>query len=161
MIKALKIIAVVVVSILVAWYLFEDYWYRQVIPENIGLSYRITITSNSGFREGCGTAIYRLSNETAKAIQQKGLEYFTNSKQSRGYSDHYHKYGEWHETPRKDWKRPENWSFELLCGGAINDSLYKKIVESGQTYGSYYSLKPEAVLMVIPNMKLVVFAYNG
>jgi hypothetical protein len=159
--KTVKIIVLVVVAIFVAWYFFEDYWFRQIIPENIDLSYRITITSSSGIREGCGTAIYRLSDQTAKSIQEMGLEYFSNSKQSRGYADTYHKYGEWQETPRKDWKRSENWSYELLCGGAIKKSLYKKIVDSGQIHGSYYSFTPEAVLMVIPSKNLVVFSYNG
>ncbi len=60
-----------------------------------------------------------------------------------------------------DWSRSENWSYELLCGGNIGDSLYDNIVESGRTDGSYYSFKDEAVLMVIPDKRLVVFSHNG
>ncbi len=60
-----------------------------------------------------------------------------------------------------DWRRSENWSYELLCGGSIDDYLYSEIVESGRTGGSYYSFKREAVLMVIPEKRLVVFSHNG
>jgi hypothetical protein len=65
------------------------------------------------------------------------------------------------QTPRDDWHRAEDWSYELLCGGSIGDSWYDEIVESGRTAGSYYSFKHEAVLMVIPEKRLVVFSHNG
>ena len=159
--KALKVIGVIVVALIGARYLFEDYWYRKAIPENIGLNYRISITSASGLREGCGTAVYRLDGKTAEAIKEQGVTFFEESVQARGHADRYYTYGEWMETPRDDWTRPENWSYELLCGGSVDDSLYDEIVESGRTSGSYYSFKDEAVLMVIPDKKLVVFSHNG
>jgi len=159
--KALKVVGLIVVALIGAWYLFEDYWYRQAIPENIGLSYRISITSDSGLREGCGTAVYKLAGKTAESIKEQGLKFFEESGQARGHSDRYYTYGEWMETPRGDWARSENWSYELVCGGSIGDSLYDDIVESGRTGGSYYSFMDEAVLMVIPDKKLVVFSFNG
>lgn len=159
--KAFKVIGVIVIALIGAWYLFEDFWYRKAIPEDIGLSYRISITSDSGFREGCGTAVYKLGGKTAEAIKKQGVKFFEESDQARGHSDRYYTYGEWMETPRDDWTRSENWSYELLCGGGIGDSLYDDIVESGRTGGSYYSFKDEAVLMVIPDKKLVVFSHNG
>ncbi|WP_417547294.1 hypothetical protein [Marinobacter segnicrescens] len=159
--KALKVIGLILFALIGAWYLFEDYWYRKAIPENIGLSYRISITSDSGFREACGTAVYKLGGKTAEAIKELGVKFFEESGQARGHSDSYYTYGEWRETPRGDWTRSENWSYELLCGGSIGESLYDDIVESGRTSGSYYSFKREGVLMVIPDKKLVVFSHNG
>ncbi len=159
--KILKVLGFIPVTIICAWYLFEDFWYRRYIPENIGLNYHISIKSSAGFREGCGTAVYRMNRETAEAIKEQGIKFFAGAGQDKGRPGGYHVYGKWMQTPRDDWHRAENWSYELLCGGSIGDSLYDEIVESGRTAGSYYSYKHEAVLMVMPEKRLVVFSHNG
>jgi hypothetical protein len=91
----------------------------------------------------------------------EGLRFFDPSIKARGHSGWNYEYSKWKETPRQGWNRTENWSYELLCGGSLNDDLYRSIVKAGRSSGSYYSKKHEAVLMVIPNQKLVVFAHNG
>lgn len=139
--------------------LFEDYWYRQPIPTNLGLTHKIEITSQSAGIKGCGTAIYKLSEETYNNIQAKGLSYLNSDLQPRKNSKNH--YQEWRETPRPDWTREENWSFELQCGGNLPPDLYSSILESAKSTGSYYTIKHEAVLMVLPEKRLVVFSHNG
>ncbi len=73
--KALKIVGLIFVALIGAWFLLEDYWYRKAIPENISLSYRISITSDSGIREGCGTAVYKLGDKAAKSIKERGVKF--------------------------------------------------------------------------------------
>jgi len=153
---AFKIILILFLSILLAWFIYEDYWFRKAIPENIGLNYRISIGTNSGPFSGCGVAVYKLDDNAYANIMNDGLNFFISSTHARGHSGH--KYGEWKQTPRHDWVRPKDWIYQLHCGN-LADDLYSKILESGKSNGSYYSLMHEAALMVIPNEKLVVFTY--
>ena len=117
------------------------------------------ITGKSGGIKGCGTAIYKLSEKTYQNIKEHGLEFLNSDLQPRNNSTS--RYAQWKETPRKDWKRGEDWGFELLCGGKLPDNLYKEIVKSGKKAGSFYTKKHEAVLMIIPEKRLVIFSHNG
>ena len=157
-----KSIIILVISFIVAtlsYYAIEDHWYRQFIPQNIGLLNKIKITGESGGLKGCGTAIYKLSKEAYQNIKEHGLEFLNSDLQPRKNSEHL--YVKWKETPREDWIREEDFAFELLCGGELPDELYKEIVKSGKKAGSFYTKKHEAVLMIIPEKRLVIFSHNG
>lgn len=141
-------------------FVYEDYWHRKAIPENIGLSYRISIGTDSDFMfSGCGVAVYRLDSATYEQILEHGLAFFVSSTRARGHISDYYKYSEWKETPRHDWRRYEDWSYQFHCGN-LSENLYKKILKYGKSQKSYYALRSESALMVIPEERLVVFTFN-
>ncbi|MGI0117843.1 hypothetical protein [Zooshikella sp. RANM57] len=159
----MKVVGTLVLTVCVpvlGWVVFEDYWYRQFIPKEIGLAYRLSIGSDSGFREGCGVAVFKLSDETYQQISHEGISFFKNIQQARGSSDYSHSYGDWSATPRKDWTRDEDiyWGF---CGGNLSESLQSLIIHRGKQEGSFYAFSHEAWLMIIPQEKLVIYSHNG
>lgn len=151
----------ILLAMLLGWYFYVDYWYRQAIPDNIGLARRVSIVTNSGIFSGCGIAVYKLDDKTYERIAIEGIDYFDDSKYARGHPEKrsYYTYGQWMETPRKDWKRYEDWSYQLTCGGNLGESLFASILKSGNEAGSFYASKQGAHLMVIPEERLVVFTY--
>ena len=176
--KIVKIIASIIITVYVACSVFKYYWYSGFIPAKIEITYAIHIGGVSGIiREGCGAAIFRLSDATADGISRKGLDFFNDALYSRKskdkgldffndalYSrnskDRYHTYSSWKETPV-----PSSWTSEgawpgLGCSGASR-SLLSQILLPASKKGSYYSSKHEAWIVVIPSFKLVVFSYFG
>lgn len=158
--NSLKIIVSIIITIYVAWSAFEYDWYSGFIPSKIGITYAIHIGGESHFREGCGAAIFRLTNVTADAIDRKGIIFFNDAIYSRKSKDPNDTYKSWKETPV-----PSTWTSEgtwpgLGCSGA-SSSLLSKIVLAASRKGSYYATKHEAEILVIPSLKLVVFSYYG
>ncbi|MHC5824626.1 MAG: hypothetical protein ACYT04_54480 [Nostoc sp.] len=162
--KFVKIIVSIIFSIIltiyVAWSAFNYYWYSNLIPAKIGITYAIHIRGESGLREGCGVAIFRLSDAIADAISRKRLDFFNDVIYSRKSKDRYYTYSSWKETPV-----PNSWTSEgtwpgLGCSGASR-SLLSQILLAASKKGSYYSSKDEAEILVIPSFKLVVFSYFG
>lgn len=141
-----------------AYEAFQYYWYSAVLPEKIEITYPVSIGDESGFREGCGVAVFKLSKNTTKNIEKGGLAFFSGATQARGHNDNYHKYEPWKETPV-----PVNWASEgswFMCS-VISNNLERKIIMAAQEKGAYYTTKPEGVLIVIPSLGYVVFSYNG
>jgi hypothetical protein len=159
--KIVKIIASIIITVYVACSVFNYYWYSGFIPAKIEITYAIHIGGVSGIiREGCGAAIFRLSDATTDAISCKGLDFFNDALYSRKSKDRYHTYSSWKETPV-----PSSWTSEgtwpgLGCSGASR-SLLSQILLPASKKGSYYSSKYEAEILVIPSFKLVVFSYFG
>jgi len=118
------------------------YWlnyqlWRKTIPIELVLG--STEYSNSdlqGLRESCGVHVFELNQVTINKINNEGLTFLNTAKQARGYEDYYYSYGEWFKTPRKDWKRPENWSYELMCS-SLSTELQEILIKSGQSEGSF------------------------
>ncbi|NEU82092.1 hypothetical protein [Nostoc sp. UIC 10630] len=158
--NSLKIIVSIIITIYVAWSAFEYDWYSGIIPAKIDITYAIHIGGESYFREGCGAAIFRLSNATADAIDREGLDFFNDVIYSRKSKERYYTYTSWKETPV-----PNSWTSEgswpgLGCSGA-SSLLLSKILAAASKKGSYYSTQDEGKILVIPNQKLVVFTYFG
>lgn len=158
--KFVKIIVSIIITVYVAWSVFNYYWYSGFIPAKIEITYAIHIGGESGLREGCGAAIFRLSDATADAISRKSLDFFNDAIYSRKSKDRYYTYSSWKETPV-----PNSWTSEgtwpgLGCSGASR-SLLSQILPAASKKGSYYSSKHEAEILVIPSFKLVVFSYFG
>lgn len=142
-------------------YWLNDQSWRNSIPIELVLG--STLYSNSdqqGLRESCGVHVFELNKITIDQIEKEGISFLNTAKQARGYGNHYYSYGEWLQTPRKDWKRPENWSYELMCSN-LSTELQGIIINSGKSEGSFYSHGQEKTLMVIPNHKLIVLTHNG
>ncbi len=159
--KIVKIITSIIITVYVACSVFKYYWYSGSIPAKIGITYAIHIGGVSGIiREGCGAAIFRLSDATADAISRKGLDFFNDAIYSRKSKDRYYTYSSWKETPV-----PNSWTSEgtwpgLGCSGASR-SLLSQILPAASKKGSYYSSKDEGWIVVIPSFKLVVYSYFG
>lgn len=155
-----KIIVLIIITVCVAWSVYEYHWYSGLIPAKIGITYAINISGQSGFREGCGAAIFRLTNATASAISRKGNDFFTDVIYSRRSKDPYYTYRTWKETPV-----PNTWTSEGTWPGlgcsSVSSSLLSQILLAASKKGSYYSCKDEAWIIVIPSLKLVVFSYFG
>lgn len=162
--KFVKIIVSIIFSIIltvyIAWSAFNYYWFSNLIPAKIGITYAIHIGGESDLREGCGAAIFRLSDATANAIDSKGLDFFKNAIYSRKSKARRYTYSSWKETPVPDsWTSEVSWP-GLACSGASR-SLLSQILLAASKKGSYYSSKDEAEILVIPSFKLVVFSYFG
>ena len=156
-----ELILLTAVLIFSSFYFYDDYFYRRYIPEEIELGHRISITTESGVFEGCGTAVYLLNEETAREIESEGLVFFENLHSVNRDSGTNSKWESWLATPRENWTRLENWQYELNCGGEIEANLFNRIVAGSTTKGAYYSLRDGAVLMVLPKQKMVVFSYRS
>lgn len=169
-----KTIVVILLSPFLAYEIFQYYWYAAVLPSQIKVTYPVSIGDESGFREGCGVAVFKVSDETIEAIQNGGLKFFDGATQGRGYpkpkeplsfSDHrklsdyyYHTYENWKETPvPQSWVSEGSW---FMCS-VIRREVARKIVIAAQKSGSFYTTKPEGQLIVIPSLGYVVFSYYG
>ncbi len=153
-------IASIIISIYVAWSAFIYDWYSSRIPAKIGITYAIHISGETGFREGCGAAIFRLTNATVYAISRTGIDFFKDAIYSRRSKERYYTYESWKETPV-----PSTWTSEgtwpVLACASVSRPLLSQILVAASKKGSYYSSKDEAEILVIPSLKLVVFSYFG
>lgn len=148
------------ITVYVLWSAFQYHWYSGIIPAKIDVTYVIHIGGETGFREGCGAAIFRLSNATKDAISREGLDFFNDVIYSRKSKERYYTYSSWKETPVPDsWTSEVSWP-GLVCSGA-SSSVLSKILVAASKKGSYYSTIDEGKILVLPNDKLVVFTYYG
>ena len=155
-----KLIFLIIITLYAAWSVYEYYWYSSLIPAKIGITRAINISGQSGLREGCGTAIFRLTNATADAISRKGSDFFNDAIYSRRSKEPRYTYRSWKETPvPKTWTSEGTWP-GLGCS-SVSRPLLSQILRAASKKGSYYSTKDEAWIIVIPSLKLVVFSYFG
>ena len=152
----LKIVIGTVASILLIWLVYEDYWFRQTIPESIELDYRVSISGEYHLLSTCGVAVYKLSKKAQTKILENGVKFFNSAKQARGHTHSYYTYGKWMKTPY--WSRPEDIQYILGCS-SLNKNLFDTIVSAGKNEGAFYSFKTEGFLIVFPKERLVVYAY--
>ena len=138
---------------------FEREHFRQALPARIEPAGVILIDGMIGFREGCGVAVWRLSEATAAGLQQ-GLGYLLSARQARGYAEPYYRYGPWRATPLAAAQGMDGGWLSLGCADAPA-ALQEQILRGAQDVHGYYSEKDEAVLLVLPAERLIVFAYNG
>lgn len=152
------------ISPFLAYKAFQYYWYAQVLPAEIEIVYPVAAGEESGFREGCSVAVYKLSARSLDTIKKKGLAFFDGATQARGYSNpsnrdyHYYTYELWKETPI-----PAGWTSEgawFMCS-VIGSQLEREIIAAAKQGGAYYTVKQEAQLVVIPSLGYVVFSSYG
>ena len=158
--EIIKLIFLLIITLHVAWSIFQYHWYSGLIPAKIGIARAINISGQSGLREGCGAAIFRLTNATADDISRKGSDFFNDAIYSRKSKDPYYTYKPWKETPvPKSWTSEGTWP-GLSCS-SVSSPLLSQIRRAALKKGSYSSTKHEAWIVVIPSLKLVVFSYFG
>jgi hypothetical protein len=157
--RAFVALAIVALSPFIAYKAFQSYWYLQVLPEQIAVSYPVSINEEAFFMEGCSVAVYKLSGWTLESVQKQGAAFFAGATQARGYPDErYYTFAEWSETPV-----PATWTGEgswMMCPG-MGDALHSQIVEAAQRKGAFYTTKDEGQLIVIPSLGIVIFSSWG
>jgi hypothetical protein len=135
--------------------------YTPHLPEMLATSATLyAADAPGGFLEGCVLEVYELSPETAAAIEQRGLEFFTQMAQP---PDTVSRFGPWSRTPIPE--EPYVYAIGAL-NGCQNDLSAQEAMGGGINYLSpdnYYSITSnrEGILMVIPSRKLVVYGYFG
>lgn len=157
--QAYLVLAMAALSPFVAYKAFQYYWFSKVLPPQIGITYPISINEESGFLEGCGTAAFKVSDETLEEIKRDGLKFFTEATHGRGHANEsYYKYEEWKETPvPSSWTNEGSW---MLCSSLSNET-HAKIVAAAKQKGAYYTTKHEGQLILIPSLGYVVFTFFG
>lgn len=140
--------------------LFERQHLIEVLPAQLEPASVLLIGGESGLREGCGAAVFRLSKQTRARVQQGGLTFLQMARQARGYTDDYHSFEPWQATPLPASYNDESGWLSLGCAGAGED-LQQRIYQAMQHPGAFYSSKREGMLLVIPAEGLLVFGYNG
>lgn len=142
-----------------AYYSMQCYWYSQAIPAKIELAYPVSLYEEGGFREGCGTVVFKITDHTQKSLQREGISFLGNATEARGHAgDAYYHYAAWQPTPAPaSWSNDGGW---LLCHG-LDDETQRKISLALQSPGAYYTEKQEGTLLVIPSLGYVVFSFFG
>jgi hypothetical protein len=138
---------------------FQYYWFAKAIPEKIGITYPISINQDIGFREGCGTVVFKVSDRTLDAIKKDGLKFLSGATQGRGHpGESYYQYAEWKETPV-----PPSWTSEGSWMGcsSLSHSEHSKIISAAKNSGAYYTDKHEGELVLIPSLGYIVFSFLG
>lgn len=160
--RKLRTIIAGVLALLLIGYLWIESFYMRIIPAEIGISYPLARGGASDFREGCGAAVYRIDHDTAEGISQRGLNYFPAGSHSRKADDPYHRFVAWRPTPDAAFVHDDQ---TLLSPGLecaeLDMHLKEKIEAASRTKGAFYTHGPEKVILVVPELRLVVLAYNG
>jgi hypothetical protein len=160
-------------SAVLAWRYFESEFYKRALPSQIAVSGFATIGSDLNRlvalvpmrHEGCGGALFRLSDATRASIAREGIAFFRAARQGRGYPDghpdhHYYSYAEWRETPATDSLDRNSAWLGLGCMG-LDGETSAKIDAAARQSGSYFTTMREAVLLVIPGLGIAVVSYFG
>ncbi|WP_019143342.1 hypothetical protein [Noviherbaspirillum massiliense] len=156
---AYGMLAIAILAPYLAYKAFLYHWYVQVLPEQLEVTYPVSINEEGGFMEGCSVAVFKLSDKTVQAVRKNGLTFFAAATQARGYPDEiYYQYDKWNETPVPEiWTREGSW---MMCPDMSN-TMHSQIVKAAQRNGAYYTHTDEGQLIVIPSLGIVVFSSWG
>ena len=130
--------------------------YRQAIPPQFEPLRILHHDEVSDFREGCGFAIFRLSDKDLARLRSEGLAYLETARLGRD-GDPYHQYKPWSATPAP---RDEN----LFRGVSCIDEppeLLNQAIRAAYKEGAFFTTGHEQDLVVIPALGILVYSYNG
>lgn len=149
----------------VGFRIWEVSWYRGIIPAAIEIDGTVLIDGQSGFREGCGVAIFKLTDPALARIRSSGLAAVAAAHEPRDHPEVHHSiFGEWRETPYATTgdglTLADRWLNGLSCA-SMDQNLSQGIDRALNTRGSFYSTSQESGLIVIPALGLVVLSYEG
>lgn len=155
-----------------SFWVFDTNFYRNALPEKIQVEGFVDAASDGVLlaREACGAVIYRLTHETIDAINSQGLSFFADARQGRGYpvthrKGPYYSYSPWKETPLDNEEGNTLLYLGLGCKAENQDNhqpaLHELILDAASKEGAYFSMKQEAVVVVLPSLGVVILAYIG
>lgn len=130
--------------------------YRQAIPPQFELVEALHHDEIVGFREGCGYAIFRLSEDNLVRIRRQGLAYFDAAQLGRDGKP-YHQYQPWQATPTNEHKQLFRGQ---SCAGEASELLEQAQRAVGRD-GVFFTTGHEQDLVVIPDLGLIIYSYNG
>jgi hypothetical protein len=176
---------VLIALISFAWFKFSEWKYHlSVVPDALNVSTILYSNEESwGFGPGgneTGIIVYELPDGIAREIQKAGIEYFAKLPQKTENGRNWHLvYRKWQNTPMQldlNWADPEIdgktistpptqkienylnvYGFGIPIDSSIKDEINKAISEPG----SYFAYGRIGVLIVVPNARRVIYAYNG
>lgn len=158
------LIAVMVAGTAACTFMFR--WEDDVLPRVLGPVQLIASEQESGWREGCSYAAFRLADDVVRAIDAQGLAFF-GSDTHPPWDDPRNPYGPWQQTPIPDLKPQGDHRIYALgaAGGCkYSTSVYTVDAEAiAARTGSYYLLTQnnEGMVLVIPHQRLVLYLYFG
>lgn len=173
--KRLKTCAVVVPLILViALGAFTEplwNWARRALPSSVGVDAVLASDSASGFREGCESAVYRLSPSTVDHLSKEGIAYLSTGARPHNENPR-NRYQGWLETPGSiDLANNGRGARETIyglyglggCGSSKGDFHSGAIRAALSNPGSYYTVTAnrEGIIIVAPQYRLAAYFYVG
>lgn len=159
-----SVAAALVVAGYAGWTHWETRWYMGMVPAGIGLSGTVEIDGQSGLTEGCGAAVFRLSEATVTSLNARGIDALAGARQARAHDGAHHAYSEWRSTPHVQTgdglTLADRWLAGMGCASLPKD-LGAGIRQALKTRGAFYATTREAGLIVIPSLGVAVFSYFG
>lgn len=160
LVYALQLLIGLLLCLYLAYKLCERQHMIAALPAQLEPASVLLIGGESGLREGCGAAVFRLSKATRRALQQDATGLLAQARQARGYDEQYYSYGPWQATPVPDRYFSEGGWLALSCAEP-DHRLSRRIQLAMQRPGAFYSSKAEGLLLVLPAEGLLVFGYDG
>lgn len=164
LVGVLAAIALVVAGVSACHVIFP--WENDVLPKVLGPAKLIASEQESGFREGCSYAIFRLPDDVAQKIRDQGLAFLGDDIHPT-WDDPRNPYSSWQKTPVPGLSPSGNPNiYAINAGGGCKNSpaVYTIDVQKIATLpGSYYLLtrNKEGMVLVIPDQRLAVYLYFG
>lgn len=148
-------------AVSLAYKLFQWQWYLGAVPMQIEVDGVVSVVDSSGFREGCGAAVFEMSKGMQERLQEQGAAALADARQGRNRSGAYSAFGTWRETSAiEHGGEPALHLSGMDCGG-LDDELQQQIFSAVAKPGSYYATASESGLIVIPSLQIVVFTFLG
>lgn len=142
-----------------AWQQLESDGFLEGVPPSIVIEKVVFAESTFGFRESCGTGVFKMAEHSSADIQKQGPVFFREAKTGRD-AGKYYRYGEWVETSHS---APEHDILRGLGSGCANasDAISKMLWNAASQPGSYFAIGYEYDILVIPDLGWVVISTNG
>jgi hypothetical protein len=141
---------------------WESIWYRGLIPSEVEVGDALLIDGDSGFREGCGVAIFRLAPQMRERIKVQGLAALNGriDEGARVRRDT----RTWAETPYVEtgdgMTLEDTWQGGLSCAEK-NPDLVRKITVALRQPGAFVMKLHEAAVVVVPASGFAALVYFG
>lgn len=149
------------------YFLVLSMHYSSYIPTSLEIDKTVFAGDQiGGFIEGCGVAVFKLSENTSENISVGGVEFL--NKNSAISDSSPVKYKKWQETPfvfeRNEYPIFRHLANEDAGGNTCVDvptPLKEKILSAIEIPGGFYSrAKEHNELIVIPSIRLAIFSHE-
>ena len=177
MIRWIGATAVLSVLLFFGFKSWERNHHLSFVPDGLNVSTILYVKEKSwGFGPGgneTGVIVYELPDINAKEIQKIGIEYFNKMPPKTGDSHDWHgRYETWRQSPvllkgsdsgtnsTKD-HEISNYLNAYGFGIPIDPQIEQEINKAISKPGSFVAFGRIGVLIVIPDIRRVVYAYNG
>jgi hypothetical protein len=158
--------------ILLAWFMKPLWnWPREALPDVVAIDAVLTSDSSFGLREGCQSAVYRLSPSLADRLKSQGIAALSGDTHPRSENPD-NRYGGWRETPgdidfAHNGHGAKDTVFGLYasggCAGNVRNPFSRTIDRALVKRGSYYTVTSnrEGIIIVAPEPGLAAYYSFG